>query len=548
MPQGGCNALLCQAEPQRGVHLPSAAPEAQDEGLHVGCNSPVVHRVLKGSTAAALLIQDPLIQADVWRQLQSSAALYGRRSVLFRRGSPKPGRGAALRGGAVPCRAGRPGDGGSGPGSVRSVAVSAAGGGSRGGGVGRGGGRVGGGGIRSGGAAGLRGAGVGAVGRLLRRPAGLQLVVVPIRSAAAAARAAPAPPGRDARPAARLLLPVPAPSRPPPSQPGAVSAPLSAPCSGRCCRALRLGWRLCRTEPTGEERSHMAFVLHDISMLRLFETFLENAPQLAVLLYSVLRTNKAEPAQGMGICTAFLCVTWSLLDYHQSLRSFLQDKYEMGWGSSVIYFLWNLFLLCPRILALALFALLLPYGVAVHFLLVWLAMFIWVSLQGTDFMESPGPEQLYRAMVAVILYFSWFNVAPGRTLQRSIIYHSFILVDIALLSLAWLWGCPIEEQHPHLKPALWAALSCYVLGLLLRVTYYWWLHPNVRAQPPSGDEVDAHGRADGAVQFRSISEPCEPRGVSQPDLVNSRLRCLARTHFPLAALAEPRLLNGAAAV
>ncbi|XP_015738977.1 XK-related protein 8 [Coturnix japonica] len=316
----------------------------------------------------------------------------------------------------------------------------------------------------------------------------------------------------------------------------------------RCCRALRLGWRLCRTEPTGEERSHMAFVLHDISMLRLFETFLENAPQLAVLLYSVLRTNKAEPAQGMGICTAFLCVTWSLLDYHQSLRSFLQDKYEMGWGSSVIYFLWNLFLLCPRILALALFALLLPYGVAVHFLLVWLAMFIWVSLQGTDFMESPGPEQLYRAMVAVILYFSWFNVAPGRTLQRSIIYHSFILVDIALLSLAWLWGCPIEEQHPHLKPALWAALSCYVLGLLLRVTYYWWLHPNVRAQPPSGDEVDAHGRADGAVQFRSISEPCEPRGVSQPDLVNSRLRCLARTHFPLAALAEPRLLNGAAAV
>ncbi|XP_072211413.1 XK-related protein 8 [Excalfactoria chinensis] len=317
----------------------------------------------------------------------------------------------------------------------------------------------------------------------------------------------------------------------------------------RCFRALRLGWRLCRTEATEEERSHMAFVMHDISMLRLFQTFLENAPQLALLLYSVLRTNKAEPSQGMGICTAFLCVTWSLLDYHQSLRSFLQDKYEMGWGSSVIYFLWNLLLLCPRILALALFALLSPYGVAVHFALVWLAMFIWVRWQGTDFMESPGPEQLYRAMVAVILYFSWFNVAQGRTLHRSIIYHSFMLVDSTLLSLAWLWGCPPEEQHPHLIPALYAALSCYLLGLLLRVSYYWWLHPNVRAQPQSGgDEVDADGRADGAVEFRSISEPRELRGVSQPDLVNSRLRYLARTHFSLSALAEPRLLNGAAAV
>lgn len=434
----------------------------------------------------------------------------------------------------------------------------------------------------------------------------------------------------------------------------------------------------------------MAFLTHDISMLRLFETFLENAPQLALLLYSVLRSNKAEPSQGagpgwgvglggrgtaallccsallllrshrrpfgavlsqprgplramlglqgseaggggnvlslgkvwaplrvapaaarerqevgsegrrnggadaqsprsrcfadggllsevlgavwsrtspslvcilhgccsvagMGICTAFLCVTWSLLDYHQSLRSFLQDKYEMGWGSSVIYFLWNLFLLCPRILALALFALLWPYGVAVHFPLVWLAMFLWVSLQGTDFMESPGPEQLYRAMVAVILYFSWFNVAPGRTLHRSVIYHSFILVDSTLLTLAWLWGRPPEEQHPLLIPALWAALPCYLLGLLLRVTYYGWLHPNVRAQLRSGgDEVDANGRADGmadgAVEFRSISEPCELRSVSEPVLVNSRLRCLARSHFPLSVLAEPHLLNGTAAV
>ncbi|XP_008943542.1 PREDICTED: XK-related protein 8, partial [Merops nubicus] len=119
---------------------------------------------------------------------------------------------------------------------------------------------------------------------------------------------------------------------------------------------------------------------------------------------------------GLGICTAFLCVTWSLLDYHQSLRSFLQDKYELSPGSSVVYFLWNLFLVCPRILAVALFALSWPYGVALHFPLVWLAMFLWVSLQGTDFMESPGPEQLYRAVVAVILYFSWFNVSPGRTL------------------------------------------------------------------------------------------------------------------------------------
>ncbi|XP_010001215.1 PREDICTED: XK-related protein 8, partial [Chaetura pelagica] len=289
----------------------------------------------------------------------------------------------------------------------------------------------------------------------------------------------------------------------------------------RCLYALKVGWKVCWAKAAEEEeRSLMAFLSHDISMLRLFETFLENTPQLTLLLYIILRTNKADPSQGLGICTAFLCVTWSLLDYHQSLRSFLQDKYVLSLGSSIVYFLWNLFLICPRILAVALFALRWPYGVAVHFPLVWLAMFLWVSLQGTDFMESPGPEQLYRAMVAVILYFSWFNVAQGRTLHRSIIYHSFILVDSSLLALSWLCGPFPSDEHWYLVPVVSAALPCYLLGLVLRVTYYQWLHPNVREQQEGGcDEVDAReGR---------------------------RLQCLARAQLPWPL--GQHLLNGVAA-
>uniref|UniRef100_A0A8C3J3D0 XK-related protein n=1 Tax=Calidris pygmaea TaxID=425635 RepID=A0A8C3J3D0_9CHAR len=221
--------------------------------------------------------------------------------------------------------------------------------------------------------------------------------------------------------------------------------------------------------PSEEEQSHIAFLSHDISMLRLFETFLENTPQLTLLLYVILRTNKAEAV--LSCC--FFPISWSL-------RSFLQHKYELSWRSSIIYFLWNLFLICPRILVVALFALLWPYAVAVHFPLVWLAMFLWVTLQGTDFMESSGSEQLYRAMVAVILYFSWFNVAQGRTLYRSIIYHGFILVDSTLLALSWLWCRFPSDESSYLIPLLSAALPCYLLGLALRVTYYKWLHPNMR--------------------------------------------------------------------
>lgn len=69
----------------------------------------------------------------------------------------------------------------------------------------------------------------------------------------------------------------------------------------RCIRALKVGWRVCwgKAEEEDEQR-YMAFLSHDISMLRLFETFLENTPQLTLLLYIILRTNKAELSQGEG--------------------------------------------------------------------------------------------------------------------------------------------------------------------------------------------------------------------------------------------------------
>ena len=52
---------------------------------------------------------------------------------------------------------------------------------------------------------------------------------------------------------------------------------------------------------------------------------------------------------------SFVAISWALLDYHRALRTCLPSKPLLGLGSSVIYFLWNLLLLWPRVLAVALF-------------------------------------------------------------------------------------------------------------------------------------------------------------------------------------------------
>ncbi|XP_054855424.1 XK-related protein 8 [Eublepharis macularius] len=265
----------------------------------------------------------------------------------------------------------------------------------------------------------------------------------------------------------------------------------------RCLHVLKVGFHVCQMEAATEvERGYAVFLSHDISLLRLFETFLESAPQLTLVLYIILHTGKAETFQILGICTSFLCIAWALLDYHQSLRIFLRDKHKLGFLSSALYFLWNFLLVCPRILSLSLFTVLFPRYVLLHFLSVWLAMFLWVTLQGTDFMEHAGSEWLYRAVVAVILYFCWFNVAEGRTRYRCAIYYTFLMLDSILLAFSWVWhNLPLSWDSPVLY-ALLAALPCCSLGILLRCVYYKSFHPRLQPVPlASYDEVDNREQA-----------------------------------------------------
>nr|XP_034972769.1 XK-related protein 8 [Zootoca vivipara] len=274
----------------------------------------------------------------------------------------------------------------------------------------------------------------------------------------------------------------------------------------RCFYVLKVGFRVCRTK-ADKDIAYAVFLSHDISFLRLFETFLESAPQLVLGLYIILCTKKAEIFQVLGICTSFLCIAWALLDYHQTLRSFLREKHKLGRRSSTIYFLWNFLLVCPRILCLALFAVVFPNYISLHFLAVWSAMFLWVTLQGTDFMECAAFEWPYRAVVAVILYFCWFNVAEGKTCYRSAIYYTFLLVDSAILAVSWLWNTlPLNYDSHHVAHALYAALPCYVAGILLRSVYYKCLHPTLQAAVPvTGDEIDNREPAGkGVPAFRQL--------------------------------------------
>lgn len=65
------------------------------------------------------------------------------------------------------------------------------------------------------------------------------------------------------------------------------------PC--RHISAIRQGFRVWWRKEQGSE--YAVYLTHDLSMLRLIETFCESAPQLTLMIYVMLRTNKARTVQ-----------------------------------------------------------------------------------------------------------------------------------------------------------------------------------------------------------------------------------------------------------
>uniref|UniRef100_A0A673L696 XK-related protein n=1 Tax=Sinocyclocheilus rhinocerous TaxID=307959 RepID=A0A673L696_9TELE len=194
---------------------------------------------------------------------------------------------------------------------------------------------------------------------------------------------------------------------------------------------------------------------HDFLMLRLFEAFSENTPQLTLILSRILQRG-------------------DVALYHRSMHIYGSQGRKMSWISTGVYFLWNLLLIIPRVTALALFCNVLPCYIIAHFLSLWMLLVFVAWSQKTDHMKSPGWEWLFRAAVGLIWYFSWFNVSKNGSIKvKMVLYYIFMALDTMMLLGFW---CRKVFEY---------AGCLYVIGILVQMIYYRWFHPKI-AEPGEG--------------------------------------------------------------
>nr|XP_046228026.1 XK-related protein 9 [Scatophagus argus] len=244
----------------------------------------------------------------------------------------------------------------------------------------------------------------------------------------------------------------------------------------------------------------------DLSMLKLFECFLESVPQLLLQLHIVLGHGECSVLEILSMVLTFLSTAWALVDYRRCLRRSIPDVREMPSGlPTVIYLLYKLCTITSHILSYTLLLMLSVYStIALTFL--WLVGMTWTHLLQTNFCRSKGLEFLYRAVIGVILMFTFFNVKGQNTRSAMIIYYFFY--SLLNFSAPALLAC--------LKPELMTAtalvvisvliLGFTVLGLVYLVLYYVLLHP--RGTWREADEVDGPGNgADATRRIRRFLQP-----------------------------------------
>lgn len=202
---------------------------------------------------------------------------------------------------------------------------------------------------------------------------------------------------------------------------------------------------------------------------------------------------------------SFFNIAWSLVDYRRCLRRSLPHIKEMPSGlPTVVYLLYKLCTITSHILSYTLLLILSTYS-AIALGLIWLLATAWTHFLQTKFCSSRSLEWFYRAIVGVILMFTFFNVKGQDTkMVMSVYYVLYSAVSILTPIL-------ISLLMPDMQTELVLTVSGVifggmVLGLVFLMIYYVHLHP--RAKWQEADEVDGLGKeAQSRLRIRRFIQP-----------------------------------------
>jgi len=249
----------------------------------------------------------------------------------------------------------------------------------------------------------------------------------------------------------------------------------------------------------------------DATLLRLYESFMESAPQLVLQIYILLKDPHAgrifpvkaptgedvhhpifeaeaplDISSGvnpylklsilaLSVTSSLISLAWSLVVYHRSLRFTFQNKKNISLLGTVFQFLWHFCSITARVLALSLFATAMPLWIGPLCAAHWILMAVWVIIQRTSACNTQCEEFLFALVLGAIYIFMFFNAKEAQTRYKYLLYYTFSFVENSSIILVWFLYTPPSTWY--VIPALTGHYLTFFGGIMFMLCYYLWFHP-----------------------------------------------------------------------
>lgn len=238
-----------------------------------------------------------------------------------------------------------------------------------------------------------------------------------------------------------------------------------------------------QTEKQVDFYKQMIYEDADATLLRLFETFMECAPQLVLQIYIYAQSQAIHPnshsvtelIQLLSMLSSLISMAWALASYQRALRYSLMEKKNMTICGTIVQIIWRFFDISSRVIALGLFASIFPNYLFIVCAAHYAVMFTWIRLMKTEFCDNHCGEFLYNIVLGIVFIFCYFNPKDSPTRRRFTFFYTLAFLENSALMSTWFIYCP-----PHILfryPAMFMQFLSFVLGLVIMIIYYLLLHP-----------------------------------------------------------------------
>ncbi|KAK6178631.1 hypothetical protein SNE40_011162 [Patella caerulea] len=219
----------------------------------------------------------------------------------------------------------------------------------------------------------------------------------------------------------------------------------------------------------------------DACLLRLFESFLESAPQLIFQLYAWATLKPSEDVVSLSIRITALLMSWaslsiSLVSYHKSLRYSRKEKKNLSLLATPVYFIWRACEVGARLLCLSFFVIAFQAWIFLPVLLHWVAVTIWIFKQNTNFYDNRCFETIFNIICGYVMIFCFLNLREGHTRFRYLWFYIVFYFENFFMLGIWWQAIPLGDWYDFYGFILIFVLS--VLHIIVQLIYYKFSHPS----------------------------------------------------------------------